>query len=118
MIGMVLAALGLYGTVAYLVQLRRREIAIRMALGAVPSDVARLITRYSLTLVLAGLIPGVLLSALAARLTQRFIFRVAPLDFWTIACTVAGLLLLVVIATWSPVAQAATVNTLTMLHDE
>jgi predicted lysophospholipase L1 biosynthesis ABC-type transport system permease subunit len=118
LVGMILAALGLYGTLAYLVQLRRREIAIRMALGATPPIVARLVARYSFTLTAAGLFPGILLSALAARVTHSFLFNVAPLDLWTLVFTVAGLLLLVAIATWSPVAQAASVNTLAMLHDE
>lgn len=116
--GMILAALGLYGTLAYLVQLRRREIAIRMALGATPPDVARLVTRYSLSLVLSGVIPGVLLCALAARVTESFLFRVAAFDLATIMLTALGLLVVVAIATWFPVAQAAGVNTLTTLHDE
>lgn len=118
MVGLILAALGLYGTLSYLVQLRRREIAIRMALGATPPDVARLVTRSSLSLVFAGLVPGMLLCALAARLTQSFLFNVAPLDLSSIASTAAGLLLFAVMATWSPVAQAARVDTLAMLHEE
>ena len=117
-VGMTLAALGLYGTLAYLVQLRRREIAIRMALGATPPVVARLVARYSFTLMALGLVPGILLCAFAARVTQSFLFNVAPLDLWTLVFTAAGLLFLVAIATWSPLAQAARVNTLTMLHDE
>ena len=116
--GMILAALGLYGTLAYLVHLRRREIAIRMALGATQPDVARLVTRYSLSLVLAGLIPGVLLCGFAARLTQGFLFHVAPYDPSILTHTALGMLALVAIATWSPVAQAVGVNTLTTLHDE
>jgi putative ABC transport system permease protein len=116
--GMILAALGLYGTLAYLVHLRRREIAIRMALGATPTDVARLVARYSLSLVLAGLIPGVLLCALAARMTQSFLFHVASFDLSILMPTALGVLALVAIATWSPVAQAAGVNTLATLHDE
>lgn len=117
-VGLILAALGLYGTLAYLVQLRRREIAIRMALGATPSIVARLVTRYSLSLLLAGLIPGVLLCIFAARMTQSFLFHLAPYDPSILMPTGLGLLALVAIATWSPVAQAARVNTLTMLHEE
>lgn len=118
LVGLTLAALGLYATLAYLVQLRRREIAIRMALGATQPDVARLITRYSLSLVLAGLIPGVLLCAFAARMTQSFLFHVAPFDLSILMPTALGLLLLVAIATRSPVIQAASVNTLATLHDE
>src|SRR5205807_8714595 len=97
LVGMILAALGLYGTLAYLVQLRRREIAIRMALGATPRAVARLVARYSFTLTAAGLVPGILLCALAARVTQSFLFNVAPLDLGTLAFTAAGLLFLVAI---------------------
>ena len=118
LIGMILAALGLYGTLAYLVQLRRREIAIRMALGATPPDIARLVTRYGLSLVLAGLIPGALLCVVAARITQSFLFRVAGFDLSTVSLTALGLFALVAIATWFPVVQAVSVNTLTTLHDE
>lgn len=118
LVGLTLAALGLYGTLAYLVQSRRREIAIRMALGATRPDVARLVARYSLSLVLAGLIPSVLLCVFAARITHSFLFQVAPYDLSILMPTALGLLALVAIATWSPVAQAAGVNTLTALHDE
>lgn len=118
MVGLILAALGLYGTLSYLVQLRRREIAVRLTLGATPPDVALLVTRSSLSLVFAGLVPGILLGALAARFTQSFLFNVAPLDLWTIASTAAGLLLFAAMASWSPVAQAARVDTRAMLHDE
>jgi predicted permease len=118
LVGLILAALGLYGTLAYLVQLRGREIAIRMAFGATPAVVARLVARYSMSLALAGLIPGALLCLLAGRFTQSFLFGVAPLDLWTMAATAAGLVLLVAFASWSPVARAATVDTLAILHDE
>ena len=117
-VGLTLAALGLYGTLVYLVQLRRREIAIRMALGATPSDVARLVARYSLSLVLAGLVPGILLCMFAARMTQSFLFHVAPYDLSILMPTALGLLALVAIATWSPVTQATTLNTITTLHEE
>jgi ABC-type lipoprotein release transport system permease subunit len=116
--GAVLAALELYGTLAYLVQLRRREIAIRVALGASGSDIARLVARHSLSLALAGLIPGVLLCALSARATRGFLFGVAPLDVGTVALTVGALILLVAVATWPPVARASGVNALSMLREE
>lgn len=118
LVGALLAALGLYGTLAYLVQLRRREIAIRMAFGATPGDVARLIGRSSLSLALAGLVPGAALCALASRATESFLFGVAPFDLWAVGGTIAGLLLLVAIATWSPVAQASSVNALSVLREE
>ena len=90
----------------------------RAATFSTPPVVARLVARYSFTLMALGLVPGILLCAFAARVTQSFLFNVAPLDLWTLVFTAAGLLFLVAIATWSPLAQAARVNTLTMLHDE
>jgi ABC-type antimicrobial peptide transport system permease subunit len=118
LVGMVLASLGLYATLAYLVQLRRREIAIRMTFGATAGDIARLVARQSLSLSIAGLGPGAILSFVAARATRSFHFGVAPLDPWTIAGTVGGLVLLVAVATWSPLAQASGMNPLHMLREE
>ncbi|HTS11464.1 MAG TPA: ABC transporter permease [Candidatus Limnocylindrales bacterium] len=116
--GAALAAFGLYGTLAYLVQLRRREIAIRIALGATAGDVAGLVARYSASLVLGGVLPGAVLCFLAARATGRFLFGVTSYDAWTIAMTAFGLLLLGIIATWAPVAQAVRENALGSLREE
>lgn len=116
--GVILAALGLYGTLAYAVQLRRREMAIRMAFGAAPRDVARLVWRYSAFLVLAGIVPGAILCRLAAQATRSLLFGVTPLDPATLACTAAGLVLIVAAATWFPVAQAARLDPLPLLRDE
>ena len=116
--GMALAALGLYGMLAYLVQLRRREIAIRMALGATPADIAQIFLRYGLSLALAGLIPGLLLLAAAARSIRSFLFGMGVLDAWTIASTAAGFFAIGLIATWPPVAQAVRVQALDTLREE
>lgn len=117
-VGMTLAALGLYGTLAYFVQLRRRELAIRMAFGATSRDVAGLIARYSVSLALAGLAPGLLLAAAAGFATRSFLFGVHVLDPWTIAFTAAGLLIIGGIASCSPILQAMRVSTLATLREE
>ncbi|HEV2206184.1 MAG TPA: ABC transporter permease, partial [Candidatus Acidoferrales bacterium] len=104
--GVILAALGLYGALAYAVQLRRREMAIRMAFGAAPADVAGLVWRHSLAVTLAGIVPGIVLCGLAAQLTRSLVFQVAPLDLATLAYTAAGLAIIVTVATWMPVSQA------------
>jgi putative ABC transport system permease protein len=117
-IGAMLAALGLYGTLAYLVHARRREMAIRMALGAMPHDVARLVARHSLSLLLAGLLPGAILCVVATQAMRTFLFGVAPLDFISLVCIAAGLLAIAGIASWLPVAQAARLDPLSMLRDE
>jgi putative ABC transport system permease protein len=118
LMGMILAALGLYGTLAYLVQLRQREIAIRLAFGATAADIATLVARSSASLAMKGLLPGILLCAVALRATRSLLFGVAPLDLWTLASTAAGLFLVVIISTWSPLAKAAGVSALSMLRDE
>jgi len=118
LIGVILAALGLYGTLSYLVQLRRREFAIRTAFGATPRDVAALVARHSAALVLAGLVLGANLCALAARATAGFLFGVASLDPWTIACTAIGLVVLVAVATGPPIARATGIDALETLREE
>lgn len=117
-VGMALAALGLYGTLAYFVQLRRREIAIRMAFGASARDVAALIARYSLSLALAGLVPGLLLAFAAGFATRSFLFGIGSLDPWTVSFTAAGLLVIGIVASYSPIVQAARVSTLAILREE
>lgn len=118
LVGMMLAALGLYGTLAYIVQLRRREMAIRMAFGATPLDVSRLVARYSFSLAMAGALPGILLCTLAVESTRSFLFGIGPLDPVTVACTAAALSLIVAVATFFPIAQAARLDPLAMLHEE
>jgi predicted permease len=117
-VGLALAALGLYGTLAYFVQLRRREIAIRMAFGATARDVATLIARHSLLLALSGLVPGLALAAAAGFATRSFLVGIHSLDPWTVAFTAAGLLIIGVIASFSPIVQAARISTLATLREE
>ena len=116
--GVLLAALGLYGTLAHLVELRRREIAIRMALGASAGSVRSLIARHSLSIALAGLIPGVALSFFAIRATRSFLFGISPLDAWTIAATASGFFALALAASWIPILRATRINALAALREE
>lgn len=116
--GLFLAALGLYGTLAYLVELRRREIAIRMALGASAHNVRSLIARHSLFIALGGLVPGAIFSFLAFRATQSFLFGISPLDSWTVAATLGGFFALAFVASWIPALRATRVGALLALRDE
>jgi len=117
-IGVLLAALGLYGTLAHLVELRRREIAIRMALGASARSVRSLIARHSLSIAVAGLIPGAALSFLAIRSVRTFLFGISPLDPATIALTTIAVFVLALAASCIPIARAARVNALAALREE
>jgi putative ABC transport system permease protein len=116
--GALLAMLGLYGTLAHLVELRRREIAIRMALGASPRSVRSLVARHSLYIALGGLIPGAIFSFVAIRATQSFLFGISPLDGWTVAATLLGFFALALLASWIPVMRATRINALLALREE
>ena len=89
-----LAALGLYGTLSYFVHMRRREIGVRMALGARQRDVASSFVRQGLRVSIAGCIAGLMLAALLGRAITGMLYGVSPLDF----ATFAGVLLLVLVA--------------------
>lgn len=116
--GVLLAMLGLYGTLAHLVELRRREIAIRMALGASASSVRSLVARHSLHIALGGLLGGVIFSLLAMSATRTFLFGISPLDAWTVAATLLGFCALALLASWIPVTRATRINALLALRDE
>jgi putative ABC transport system permease protein len=92
-----LAALGVYGVLAYLVSQRKREFGIRMAIGAQPSSVMRLVVRQGAGLTTAGLVLGVAGAAVATGVLSRFLYGVARADVLTYATIVvtvgaAGLL--------------------------
>jgi ABC-type antimicrobial peptide transport system permease subunit len=113
-----LASLGVYGVVSYLVSRRRREVGIRMALGANARDVRRLIVGQTLTPVAVGMAIGVGLAALASRILQAVLFGVSPLD--PVAFVGAPLILLGVayVAALLPTRRALRVDPLTTLRYE
>jgi predicted permease len=95
-IGLVLAVVGLYGVLGYLVAQRSHEIGIRMALGATARDVLVLVARQGMKLVLAGIVVGIAAAIAATRLLQELLFGVTATDPTTFALvaivlTVAGL---------------------------
>jgi putative ABC transport system permease protein len=118
LVGLLLAGLGLYGTLAHTVQLRRRELAIRMALGATPGNTRALILHHCASIAVAGLVPGALISIAAARATRSFLYGISPLDPWTIAIALVGFFALALIASWIPAMQATRVDALLALREE
>lgn len=108
--GLVTAATGVYALLAYTVAQRRREIAVRMAIGASSFSVARLIVRESLMLALVGCVVGALGVAAVSRLARSVLFGIAPQDPLTLATTAAVLLTAVLAASWLPARRAARIN--------
>src|SRR5213079_629091 len=115
-LALALAVVGLYGVKAYSVARRTREIGIRMALGAQPGMVLRLIMREGSVMLASGLAIGLLLAMATAKILSGILYQVGPLD--PIAFTVAPLLLAAaaLIATWLPARRASRLNPMVALR--
>ena len=113
-----IATCGIYGLMAYAVTQRRREIGVRMALGAEPRDVLRLVLARALRIVVAGLIVGLAGAAGVTHVLQTFLFGVTPTD--PIAFTIVTLLLLAVglMAAWLPARRATRIDPCAALRAE
>ena len=108
--GLITAAGGVYALLAYTVVQRRREIALRMALGASPRRVARSIVVESLLLAAAGGTIGIVGAAASGRFARTLLFGVAPQDSVTLVTAVAVLVVVVVAASWLPARRAAMID--------
>ena len=108
--GLITAATGVYALLAYTVGQRRREIAVRMAIGASSSSVARLIVSESLMLALFGCIVGAVGVAAVGRVAQTILFGIAPQDPLTLFATAAVLFVAVLAASWLPARRAARID--------
>lgn len=118
LLGTVLAAIGLYGMISYSVVQRTREIGTRMALGATPGHVLRTFVRKALAVTCAGVVLGLPLSLLAARVFARFLYGLSPADPLTVAVATALLLLIAALAAIVPAFRAARVDPLSALRHE
>jgi putative ABC transport system permease protein len=101
-----LAAVGVYGVIAYSVRARRSEIGVRVALGATAPMVGRLILARALRLVGSGVVIGLAAAAALTRLLERMLFEVEPLDTWTFAFTPVILAIIAFIASYVPTRRA------------
>ncbi|MGH9506553.1 MAG: ADOP family duplicated permease, partial [Terriglobales bacterium] len=117
-ISLVLAAIGLEGSMAYLVARRTGEIGIRMALGAQRGTVLRMILRQALWMVLIGIAIGVPLTLAVSRYTAGMLYGVRPEDPATLIVAVVLLALVGTLAAYLPARRAAAVDPLTALRCE
>ncbi len=107
---LVLGVVGLYGVISYVVSQRRREIAIRLALGAQQRDVTRSFVRYGAGLAAVGVLIGLAGAASVTRFMGALLYGVGPLDPLTYAAVALALTAAAVLASWLPARRAAAVD--------
>ena len=121
-IALLLAAVGLYGVMAYAASQRTQEIGIRMALGARPSSVLRLVVGQALALTAVGLAIGLagalLLGRVLSQMLEALLFQVTPLDLFTLAIVPFVLLLVAIVATVIPATRAMRIDPIEALRSE
>jgi putative ABC transport system permease protein len=117
-VALFLAAVGLYGVVAYAVSQRTPEIGLRMAIGAQREDVLLMVLTGGMKLALAGIVLGVGAALALARYVQSLLFEVTPFDPWSYVATAAVLLAVSALACYVPARRATAVDPLVALRAE
>ena len=115
---LLLGLVGIYGVIAYIVSQRRREVGIRMALGAQGESVQRIFVTRGLSLAAIGLVLGLLGAGALMRLLSSQLFGVNPFDPLTYIAVTAGLGFVALIATWLPARQATRIDPMLALRAE
>jgi predicted permease len=118
LLALLLAAVGIYGVVAYTTRQRTHEIGIRMALGAGKADIFRQVLQQGLILTIAGLAAGVVASLFLTRFLRGMLFGVGAADLWTFATVSAVLCLVALFACYLPARRAAAVEPAQALRTE
>jgi len=114
--GLLLAVIGLYGVISFLVAQRTQEIGVRMALGADKSDVLRLVMGKSLRLIVWGTVVGLAASLAASRVLSSLLFSIGPHDPFAFVCVTLLLVVVALIATLIPARSATRVDPIVALR--
>jgi ABC-type antimicrobial peptide transport system permease subunit len=117
-IGLALAAIGVYGVLAYYVSQRSRELGVRVALGAPRRSIVSLVLRQSLWPVVAGIAAGLIGSYWSNQLISGSLFEVTPSDPVVMATIAAVLFAIGMAASWVPAARAARVDPIRALRED
>jgi putative ABC transport system permease protein len=117
-VAVVLTVVGIYGVVAVTVSQRTREIGIRMALGALPAQVMRLMLTQSLLTGAIGIALGLVAAVNLSRSLQGLLFGIEPLDVRTFGVVTVAFALVVVIAAWIPSRRATRIAPIIALRTE
>jgi ABC-type antimicrobial peptide transport system permease subunit len=118
LLALALAAVGIYGIMAYSVAQRTHEIGIRLAVGARPAQVRGMILRESTWLALAGIVAGAATALMLSRLVRSMLYGIRPDDPATVAAGIFTLLTVALAASWIPARRAAGVQPMEALRHE
>ena len=117
-LAIVLAAVGLYGALSYVVAQRTREIGVRLALGAQPGTVRRMVVREGGQIVSAGIVVGTVVALVVAPMLGRLLFGIAAIDPVTFAAVVASMFVVGLLASYLPAWRASNVDPIVSLRGE
>jgi len=117
-LALLLAVIGLYGTVTYIVAQRQREFGIRLALGAEPGSILRLVMLDVISVVAGGLLAGIAISVAVTRLLQELLFGIGPRDTVTLVVAVAALSVVALVAGYLPGRRATKIEPMEALRYE
>jgi len=117
-VALILAAIGIYGMMAFAVTQRTQEIGIRMAMGARSADVLKLVVKNGMSLATIGIIAGLAGSIGITRLMASLLFNVSPTDIVTFGLVTSLLLLVALVACYIPARRATRVDPLVALRYE
>jgi len=117
-LALVLSAIGIYGVTSYAVSQRRREFAIRIAVGASSQSVFRLVTRDGLSVTCVGIALGVAGALLLARTLSSLLYGVVPTDALTLAAGAGKILVVALLACWRPAWSATRIDPMIALRSE
>ena len=118
LVGLLLAAMGIYGVTAYRVTSRTREIGVRVALGAQPGDVVRMVLRQGMRLAFGGVAIGLALAAVAARLLESLLFGVSSTDPAAFVGSAGLFVVIALAACFVPARRAVSVDAMRALRHE
>jgi putative ABC transport system permease protein len=117
-IAFLLAGIGIHGVLAYAVSSRRKEIAVRMALGAETRDIVRMVMRHGGRLALAGVVPGLILAYAAGKAMQALLAGLQPADPTTFGLAAALCVAMTLLGSLLPVLRAVRVVPMTAIRTE
>jgi putative ABC transport system permease protein len=117
-VALLIASIGLYGIVSYMVAQRTHEIGIRMALGAQRGDVLKMVVGHGMKLALIGIVAGTIGAFAASRILSSFLFEVSTIDLWTFVAAPLLLLLVALAASYFPARYATRVDPVKALRYE